>query len=73
MTGSDRIYQTEKQLNKSLDDQFKKGGSKPKLNQLIKQLTEQEKELKQLEDTVEAYQTHQEKAKHIKLRLRQLD
>ena len=62
MTGSDRIYQTEKQLNKSLDDQFKKGGSKPKLNQLIKQLTEQEKELKQLEDTVEAYQAHQEKS-----------
>lgn len=61
MTGSDRIYQTEKQLNKVLDGQFKKQGSKPALNQLINQLIDQERELKSLEDSVVAYQRHLEK------------
>lgn len=62
MTGSDRIYQTEKELKKVLDGQFKKQGSKPALNQLINQLVDQDRKLKNLQDSVDAYQMHQNKS-----------
>lgn len=62
MTGSDRIYQTEKELKKVLDGQFKKQGSKPALNQLINQLVDQDRKLKNIQDSVDTYQTHQNKS-----------
>lgn len=60
MTGSDRIYQAEKQLNIFLQSKFKPKGTNPELNQLLKQLIEKERQLKQLEDSIQAYEEHQQ-------------
>lgn len=56
MTGSDRIYQTEKQLNSFLQDTFKPTGRVPKLNKQLTKLTDKEKELKKYENSIEIYE-----------------
>gem|GEM_PF-5556665 len=70
MTGSDRIYKAENELKKVLDAKFLPRGSKPELNQLINQLIDQDQELKQLEDSVTAYQEHQKKSQAYQAEIR---
>src|SRR5699024_9375122 len=60
MTGSDQIYQTEKQIKAFLDDKFKPNGRKPELNQMLKQLIEKEGELKKHEHSIQAYEKVQQ-------------
>ncbi|WP_440896294.1 AAA family ATPase [Amphibacillus sp. Q70] len=59
MTGSDRIYQAERQLNTFLQSKFKPKGTNPELNQILKQLVEKERQLKQLDDSIQVYEEHQ--------------
>ncbi|MBM7541514.1 ATP-binding protein [Amphibacillus cookii] len=60
MTGSDRIYQAEKNLKQSIQTQFKPQGRKPQLNQMIASLADQADKVKQLEDDIPIYIQHQQ-------------
>ncbi|WP_017472425.1 ATP-binding protein [Amphibacillus jilinensis] len=60
MTGSDRIYQAEKNLKQHIQSQFKPQGRKPQLNQMIELLDEQADKVKQLEDDIPVYIRHQQ-------------
>ncbi|MBU5593996.1 AAA family ATPase [Amphibacillus sp. MSJ-3] len=59
MTGSDRIYQAEKQLQTVIQTIFRPRGTKPELNQILKQLIDKERQLKQLEDSIAIYEKSQ--------------
>lgn len=57
MSGTDAIDRIEKKLKKALDHLFKKGGSKPVLNEQLEELESLEKELIKLKKKEASYET----------------
>ncbi|MFD2655120.1 ATP-binding protein [Gracilibacillus thailandensis] len=56
MTGSDRIYYAEKNLEKTLADLFKPYGKKPEINQLFQELADLKKKLTEAKEKESQYQ-----------------
>ncbi|WP_208589978.1 ATP-binding protein [Gracilibacillus suaedae] len=56
MTGSDRIYHAEKNLEKKLADLFKPYGKKPEINQLFQELADLKKKLTEAKEKESQYQ-----------------
>lgn len=56
MTGTDKIYWTEKWLDQQLQDLFRPQGKKPMINQLIDEMDEKAKQLEQMEQEARSYQ-----------------
>ncbi|SFL40478.1 Uncharacterized protein YhaN [Gracilibacillus orientalis] len=56
MTGTDRIYHTEKTVEKKLADLFKPYGKKPEINQLFQELADLKKQLTEAKEKESQYQ-----------------
>ncbi|SEO69559.1 Uncharacterized protein YhaN [Amphibacillus marinus] len=56
MSGSERIYQTEKKLLQTTQTLFKPNGKKPILNKQLDQLTQKAQQFNQLEATISRYE-----------------
>ncbi|MFC7062648.1 ATP-binding protein [Halobacillus seohaensis] len=65
LTGSDQIYQTEKFLEKELEQQFKPKGKKPKLNQELQSLDKLSTQRSEVEKNVGDYQKVVEKINQL--------
>ncbi|GAB2533573.1 AAA family ATPase [Gracilibacillus alcaliphilus] len=57
MTGSDRIYQVEKQLHKEMDALFKPYGKKPLINQQFQVLADTQQQLQEAKRLEQTYQS----------------
>lgn len=73
MSGADAIERAEKDLKKKLDQLFKKGGSKPELNQQLDKLEKIEKELHELKETERDYHAMEDAIKQKKNLMKQKD
>src|SRR5699024_2084390 len=55
MSGSNHLYDVEKELHKKMDELFKPQGRRPELNEQLNQMVELEKELKQAKEGEQSY------------------
>ncbi|WP_058308270.1 ATP-binding protein [Gracilibacillus massiliensis] len=69
MSGSDRIYQAEKKLDKSLADLFKPYGKKPEINQFFQELKELNQQLAKAKQEEATYRDQVEEINQLKTTL----
>ncbi|KGX86161.1 ATP-binding protein [Pontibacillus marinus] len=72
MTGSKQIYDTEKQLEKQLDQLFKKRGKNPEINQQLQKVKQLEKEYQQLKEEEQSYQTYKDQEQRLEKEVQEL-
>lgn len=65
MTGSKQIYETEKQLEKQLDQRFKKRGRNPEINQQLHKVKQLEKEMHRLKEDEQKYQSYRNEEQRL--------
>ncbi|WP_406945802.1 AAA family ATPase [Halobacillus sp. SY10] len=73
LTGSDQIYQTEKWLQKQMDERFKPKGKKPLINEQLQVVEELQQKKKTLDDEEEDYLRLQKTKETLNGRLRTLE
>ncbi|QHE51332.1 AAA family ATPase [Pontibacillus sp. HMF3514] len=72
MTGSKQIYDTEKQLEKQLDQRFKKRGKNPEINQQLQKVKQLEKEYQRLKEEEQTYQTYKDQEQGLEKEVQEL-
>lgn len=73
LTGSDQIYQTQKWLQKQMEERFKPKGKNPSINEQIQVVDELQVKKKSLKDEEENYMNFQERQKQQEERMIELE
>jgi len=72
MTGSKQIYETEKRLEKQLEQRYKKRGKNPEMNQQLQKVKELEKQYKKLKDEEASYQSYKDQEQRLESEVEEL-